>query len=73
MPSVNLKTLAKKSSYAVNASSLARFERAQRYSTTSEMERLDTEREEERNILFVQRALKAFNNDHGSYCKDSTE
>ena len=37
------------------------------------MERLATEREEESNILFVQRALKAFKNDHGSYCNTSTE
>ena len=37
------------------------------------MERLVTEREEESNILFVQRALKAFKNDHGSYCKAITE
>ena len=73
VPSVYPETLAKKSSCAANASSLARFERAQRRSTTSEMERLATEREEETNILFVQRALKAFKNDHGSYCKASTE
>ena len=53
VPSVYPETLAKKSSCAANASSLACFERAQRHSTTSEMERLATEREEERNILFV--------------------
>ena len=73
VPSDYLETLAKKSSCAANASSLAIFEQTQRCSTTSEMERLATEREEETNILFVQRALKAFKNDHGSYCKASTE
>ena len=73
VPSVYPKNLVKKSSCASNASSLARFERAQRRSTTSEMERLATQREEESNILFVQRALKAFKNDHGSYCKASTK
>ena len=54
VPSVYPETLAKKSSCAANVSSLARFERAQRRSTTSEMERLATEREEETNMLFVQ-------------------
>ena len=57
-------TLAKKSNCTANASSLVRFKQAQRHSTTNEMEQLATEREEERNILFVQRALKAFKNDH---------
>ena len=73
MPSVYPKTLAKKSSCAANASSLAHFEGAQRYSTTNEMEWVATEREKERNILFIQRALKASKNDQGSYCKPSTE
>ena len=73
MPSVYPETLAKKSSCAANGSSLVRFERTQQCSTTSEMEQLTTEREEESNILFVQQALKAFKNDHGSYCKTSTE
>ena len=73
VPSVYPETSAKKSSCAANASSLACFERAQWRSTTSKMERLATEREEEKNILFIQRALKAFKNDHGSYCKASTE
>ena len=53
MPSIYPETLAKKSSCAADASSLARLERAQWHSTTNEMERLATEREEERNILFV--------------------
>ena len=52
VPSVYPETLAKKTSCTANASSLARFEQAQRRSTTSEMERLATEREEESNILF---------------------
>ena len=37
------------------------------------MERLATEKEEERNIPFIQWALKTFKNDHESYCKASTE
>ena len=72
VPSVYPETLAK-SSCAANASSLAHFEWVQWRSTTSEMEWLATEREEESNILFVQRALKAFKDDHGCYCKASTE
>ena len=42
VPSVYPETLVKKSSCAAKASSLAPFERAQRCSTTSEMERLAT-------------------------------
>ena len=44
VPSDYPESLAKKSSCAANASSLARFERAQQHSTTNEMERLSTER-----------------------------
>ena len=73
VPSVYPETLAKKSSWAASASSLARFERVQRRSTTNEMERLATKREEESNILFVHWALKTFKNDCESYCKVSAE
>ena len=69
VPCVYPETLVKKLSCATNASSLAILNEH----SSAEMEQLVTEREEERNILFVQRALKAFKNDHGSYCKTSTE
>lgn len=75
VPSVYPKMIAKKSSRAASVSSLARFERAQRRSAThlaiDEIE-LAKEKEEERDFIFVQRALKAFKNDHGAYCKAST-
>ena len=73
VPSVYPETIAKKPSCIASVSSLARFERAQRRSATNEMDRLENEKEEESNFLFIQRALKAFKNDHGSYCKASTE
>ena len=73
MPSVYPETLAKKSSCAPNASSLGRFERAQRCSTTGEMEWQATEREEESTVVFILRALKAFKKDYGSYRTASTE
>ena len=37
------------------------------------MKRLTNEKDEERRLLFAQQTLKAFKNDHGSYCKASTE
>ena len=73
VPSIYPETIAKKSGCVANVSSLARFERAQRCSATNEMERLTNEKDEERRFLFAQRTLKAFKNDHGSYCKASTE
>ena len=73
VPSVYPETIAKKSGCVPNVSSLARFVRAQRRSATNEMERLTNEKDEERRFLFAQRSLKAFKNDHGSYCKASTE
>ena len=73
VPSVYPETIAKKSSCVANVSSLARFERAQRRSATNEMKRLANEKDEERNFIFIQRALKAFKHDHGFYCKASTE
>ena len=73
VPSVYPETIVKKSSCVANVSSLACFERAQRRSATNEMERLANEKDEERKFLFVQGALKAFKNDHGCYCKASTE
>ena len=71
VPSVYPKAITKKLSCAANVSSLARFERAQRRSAATELEQLAKEKEEERSFLFAQRALKAFKNDHGGYCKDS--
>lgn len=73
VPSVYPETIAKKLSRTASVSSLARFERAKQRSAKNEIERLAKDKEEDRNFIFVQRALKAFKNDHGAYCKVSTE
>ena len=73
VPSVYPETIVKKSGCVANVCSLACFERAQRRSATNKMERLTNEKDEERRFLFAQRTLKVCKNDHGSYCKASTE
>ena len=73
VPSVYHETIAKKLSRTASVSSLAHFERAKQCSATHEIEQLAKEKEEERNFIFVQRALRGFKNDRGAYCKVSTE
>jgi len=73
VPSIYPLKVVKKSSQAANVESLACFEWAQHCSTTNEKERLAKEREEERNFIFTQQALKTMEHDHSAYCSSYKE